>query len=43
MPLASGDNIEISFNNLEWGYKANTNINILLESSDSKEIRFNTL
>ena len=43
MPPASGDNMETSFNDLEWGYKANTDINILPESSDSEETRFNAL
>ena len=39
MLLASSGNIKTSFNNLEWGYKANTTINILLESSNSKKTR----
>jgi len=43
MPPASGGNIETSFNDLEWGYKANTTINIPPESSDSKKTRFNAL
>ena len=43
MPLVSSDNIETNFNNLEWGYKANTAINIPPESSDNKETRFNAL
>jgi len=43
MLLASSNNIEIRFNALEWGYEANTAINILLESSNSEEIRFNAL
>jgi len=43
MLLASSDNIEISFNALEWGYEANTAIGIPLESSNSEKTSFNTL
>ena len=43
MLLASSDNIETRFDALEWGYEANTAINIPPESSDSEEIRFNAL
>jgi hypothetical protein len=43
MPLASSNNMKISFDDLEWGYKANTAINIPPESNDSEKISFNAL